>query len=83
MTSAAEILVIILAIVLAVFLVVAIILGIYLIKLSAEIRRIAHVAQSTVSTVGKAAQDIAKFTSPVIILKTVAGFAKKLTKKEK
>lgn len=83
MDSAAVVLVIILSITLTVFLIVAIILGIYLIKLSAEMRRIAQSAQLTVDTVGKAAQDVIKLASPVIIAKTVAEFVKKLRKKEK
>lgn len=82
MSSAAEILVIILSVTLTIFLIVAIILGIYLIKLSAEIRRVAASAQETVDAVGKAAQGVAKLTSPLLIAKSLGDFIKRTGKKK-
>lgn len=83
MSSAAEILVIIVSSVLAVFLVVAIILAIYLIKLSAEIRRLAKSAQSTVSHIDNAFVGIGRLVSPMFIANLVGGYIKKFTKKGK
>jgi len=83
MSSAAEILVIILSIVLAIFLVVGIILLIYLIRLSAEIRRIAATAQKTIDDVGSTVSSIAKLTSPMFVADLVGKYIKKFTKKTK
>jgi len=80
MSSAAEILVIILAVVLSVFLIVGIILVIYLIRLSAEIRRIAKSAQNTISTVESAVAGVSKLTSPIFIAEIVGRYIKKFTK---
>ena len=77
MDSAAEILVIVLAVFLALFLVVGIILGIYLIRLSAEIRKVAEAAQKTVGNIEHAVSGVAKLVSPAF----VAGlFAKAINK---
>ncbi|OYX40839.1 hypothetical protein B7Y94_06065 [Candidatus Saccharibacteria bacterium 32-49-12] len=83
MSSAAEILVIIVSVVLSIFLIVGIILAIYLIRLSAEIRRIAQSTQQTVSSLGDAVQGVIKMTSPVILAKTVGQFVKKYTKRSR
>lgn len=83
MSSAAEILVIIVSVVLSVFLIVGIILGIYLIKVSAEIRRIAKSAQHTVDTIGSAVSGIARVTSPLFIAELIGRQLKKFTKKAK
>lgn len=80
MSSAAEILVIILAVVLSVFLIVGIILVIYLIKLSAEIRRIAKTAQHTVSSIETVVSGAAKLTSPMFFAETLMGYIKKFGK---
>jgi len=80
MSSAAEILVIILAVVLSVFLIVGIILVIYLIRLSAEIRRIAKTAQNAVSSVESVVSGAAKLTSPMFIAEMIGGYIKKFTK---
>lgn len=80
MSSAAEILVIILAIVLSVFLIVGIILVIYLIRLSAEIRRIASTAQHAVSSVESAVSGMSRLTSPLFIAEMVGKYIKKFTK---
>ncbi|MAU33517.1 hypothetical protein CL689_05265 [Candidatus Saccharibacteria bacterium] len=79
--SAAEILVIILAIVLSIFLIVGIVLGIYLVRLSAEIRRIAHTTQETVDTIGEAVQGVVKLTSPILLAKTISQRLKQMKKK--
>ena len=80
MSSAAEILVVILAVVLSVFLIVGIILVIYLIRLSAEIRRIAKTAQQAVSSVESAVAGVSKLTSPLFVAEIVAKYIGKLTK---
>lgn len=83
MGSAAEILVIILAIVLSVFLIVGIILTVYLIRLSAEIRRIAKSAAHAVVSVESAVTTVTKLTSPLFIAEIVGRYIKKLTKTSK
>lgn len=82
MDQAAEVLVIIVSSVLSVFLVVAIILGIYLIKLSAEIRHLAKSAQSTVSHIDSAVHGISKVTSPLFVAQMVGRYIKKFSKKK-
>jgi len=86
MDQAAEILVIIVSSVLSIFLVVAIILGIYLIKLTAEIRRLAKSAQDTVSHIEGAVVGVSRLTSPIFIAEMVNRYIKKFmshTKKGK
>ena len=83
MSSAAEILVIIVSVVLAIFLLVSIVLAVYLIRLSAEIRKIAKSAQETVDTVGEAVQGFVRLTSPVFVAKAVSQFLKKFQKNER
>ncbi|HJM04159.1 MAG TPA: hypothetical protein QF549_00800 [Candidatus Saccharimonadaceae bacterium] len=80
MSSAAEILVIIVSVVLAIFLLVGIILGIYLIRLTREIKRIAHSAQQTVDKVGEALSSAAKFTSPIFFAEMIKRNFRKFTK---
>lgn len=82
MDQAAEILVIIVSSVLAIFLVVAIILGIYLIKLTAEIRRIARTAQNTVEHIDSAVVGVSKLASPVFFAEIIGRYVKKFTKKK-
>lgn len=83
MSSAAEILVIIVSVVLAIFLIVAIILGIYLIRLSAEIRKIAKSAQQTLDSVGSVVGGISRLTSPLFVAELVGRYVKKFTKKSR
>lgn len=83
MSSAAEILVIILSIVLAVFLILAIILVIYLIRLSAEIRRIAQSAQKTVDSIGSAVTGVSRLMSPMFVADLVGKYIKKFTHQSK
>ncbi len=82
MSNAAEILVIIVSSVLAIFLIVSIILGIYLIKLSAEIRRIAKSAQSTISHIDSAVVGVSRLTSPMFVADLIGRYIKKFTKKK-
>lgn len=84
MGTAAELLVIIVSSVLALFLIVGIILGIYLIKLSAEIRKIAKTAQNTVSHIDGAVMGISRLASPMVAANMVSKYIKKFMKmKEK
>lgn len=83
MDQAAEILVIIVSSVLSIFLIVAIILGIYLIKLTAEIRRLAKSAQDTVSHIETAVVGVSRITSPLFIAEMVNRYIKKFTSKTK
>lgn len=86
MSSAAEILVIILSVVLAVFLILGIILLIYLIRLSAEIRRITESARRTVDNIETAVAGASRFVSPAFAAATIHKYIKKFTtqgKKEK
>jgi len=83
MSSAAELLVIILAIVLSIFLIVGVILGIYLIRLSAEIRRIAATAQQAVSSVESVVSGAARLTSPMFVAEMIGRYIKKFTKTSK
>jgi uncharacterized protein YoxC len=80
MSSAAELLVIILAVVLSVFLIVGIILVIYLIRLSAEIRKIAKSTAHTIGTVETAFAGVTKLTSPLFIAELVGRYIKKFNK---
>jgi H+/Cl- antiporter ClcA len=83
MSSAAEILVIIVSVVLSIFLLIGIILGIYLIRLSAEIKRIAKTAGRTVDSIGDAVQGVANIASPGMAAFTIGQFVKRFTKKSK
>lgn len=83
MSPAAEILVIILSVFLAIFLVVAIILGIYLIRLSAEIRRIAESAQKTVDHIESAVNGASRLISPMFVADLIGRYIKKFTNKAK
>ncbi len=82
MSSAAEILVIIVSVVLCIFLIVSIILGVYLIRLSAEIRKIAKSAEQTVSSIGSAVSGFAKFTSPMFVAEMIKQMIKQHSKKK-
>lgn len=83
MSSAAEILVIIVSSVLSIFLIVSIILGVYLIKLTAEIRRLTKTAQNTVDHIDTAVVGVSKLTSPMFVAEMVSRYIKKFTKKGK
>lgn len=81
MDSAAEILVIIVSVVLSIFLVVAIVLGVYLIKLTSEIRKVTKSAQNTVDHLESAVMGVSRLTSPVYMANLVNKFIKKYAKK--
>jgi len=83
MSSAAEILVIILAIVLAIFLVLGIILLVYLIRLSAEIRKIAASAQKTVDHIENAVDGASRMLSPMFVAEMVGKYIRKFTNPKK
>lgn len=80
MSSAAEILVIIVSSVLVVFLVVAIILAIYLIRMSAEIRKLTKTAQNTVNHIDSTVVGISRLTSPIFVAEMVSRYIKKFSK---
>lgn len=82
MDQAAEILVIIVSGVLSIFLVVTIILVIYLIKLTAEIRRLTKSAQTTVTNIESAVVGVSRITSPIFVAEMVNRYIKKFTKKK-
>ena len=81
MSSAAEILVIIVSVVLCIFLIVSIVLAVYLIRLSAELRKIAKSAEQTVSSIGSAVSGVAKLTSPMFVAEMINRVMKKYSKK--
>ena len=81
--NASEILLIIVSSVLSIFLIVAIILGIYLIKLTAEIKSLAKTAKSTVDHIDTAVNGVSKLASPMFVASMVAQYIKKFTKKGK
>ena len=83
MIPATEILVINVSSVLAIFLIVGIILAIYLIRLTAEIRKIARSAQKTVDTIGTAMSTAAKFSSPMMVAEMLKRYVKKYTSKSR
>lgn len=75
----AQILVIILSVFLAIFLLLAIVLVVMLIKVTHQIKSVAHSAQQTVEHMESAAAGFSKFSSPVFIL----GLIKKMVTKKK
>lgn len=81
--NASEILLIVVSSVLSIFLIVAIILGIYLIKLTAEIRSLTKRAQSTVDHIDTAVSGVSKILSPMVMANMVTGFFKKFGKKRR
>lgn len=81
MDTAAEILVIITSSVLVIFLVVGIILAIYLIKLTAEIRKITRSAQNTVNHIDAAVTGITRISSPIFVAELLSKYIKKMTNK--
>jgi cobalamin biosynthesis protein CobD/CbiB len=79
MDQAAEILVVIVSSVLSIFLIIAIILGIYLIKLTTEIRKLTKSAKDTVSHIDSAVVGVSKLSSPLFIAEIVNRYIKKIT----
>ena len=83
MSSAAEVLVIILSIVLVIFLIAGIVLLIYLIRLSAEIRKIAASAQKTVDSIETAVSGASRMISPMFVADLIGRYIKKFTNQGK
>ena len=73
----AQILVIVLSIFLALFLLLAIILTSILIKVTSQIRSITSTAERTALKFEGAADNVAKFASPIAIAKIISSFMKK------
>lgn len=83
MDTATFVLVIILSIFLAIFLVVGIVLAVYLIRLTAEIRKIAASAQKTVDHIESAVSGFTKVTSPIFVTEIVDRLVKRFVKSQK
>lgn len=83
MDVATQVLVIIVSSVLCIFLIVAIILGIYLIKLTSEIRKVAKSAQDAVSNIDKTIINLSRLSSPAFMAKLVSRSFKKFASKGK
>ncbi len=83
MDTATFVLVIILSIFLAIFLVVGIVLAVYLIRLTAEIRKIASSAQRTVDHIESAVSGFTRVTSPLFIGEVIERIVKRFTKDQK
>lgn len=73
----AMILVIILSIFLALFLALGIVLVVLLIKVTKQIKSITQTAERTALKFEGAAENITKFSSPIMIAKMVSSFIKK------
>ena len=82
MSSAAEVLVVILAAALAVFIVLGIALLILLIKLTRQISETTTSVRNISTSIDGLVQNVVQITSPVIITKTVLEFFKKSNKKQ-
>lgn len=76
----AMVLVIILAVFLALFLVLAIVLVALLIKVTKQIKSITTTAERTALKFESAAENISRFSSPIMIAKLVSSFIKKSKK---
>ena len=76
----AYVLVIILSVFLALFLVLAIVLIVLLIKVTRQIKSITRTAERTALKFEGAAENISKFSSPIMIAKLVSSFVKKSKK---
>lgn len=83
MSSAAEILVVILSIFLAFFLALGIILAIYLIKLTREIREVTQSAGRTVGHLEAAVAGVTKIAHPLFLLELVTKYAKRFKKSKR
>lgn len=78
----AQILVIILSVFLAIFLLLAIILIALLIKLTRQIKMVTSSAQRTAEHIETAVAGIARVTSPMLLVKTVVQYMRRLKRKE-
>lgn len=82
MSSASEILVIILSIFLALFLILGIALLMYLIKLTKQIREVTKTAEHTMSSIDTVVSGAAKVVSPIFMAEMISKLVNKF-KKEK
>ena len=80
MDTAAEILVIILSVVLAIFLVLAIILTVYLIRVSAEIRKMTESTRHTIDTIESTVEGASRLTSPLFIAQSLNKYIKRMVR---
>ena len=80
MSSASEVLVVILSIVLAIFLILAIVLAIYMIALTRQIRKLTASAEKTVDNIQEASSKVNKAISPMIIAEIISKFINKIRK---
>ncbi len=83
MSTAAEVLVIILSVFLAFFLILGVMLTIYLIKLTREIRNVTQAAGRTVGTIESVVSGAAKLTSPLFMAELINKYLKKFKKGKK
>ena len=81
MSSAAEILVVILSIVLAIFIILGIICFVLIIRVTRKIGDVAKNMRNISTGIDGVVQNVAQITSPIIIGKTVANIFKKINKK--
>lgn len=77
MSSAAEILVVILSIALAIFIVLGIICFVLIIRVTRQIGDVTERIQNVAKNADEMAQNIAQITSPIIITKSVMSIFKK------
>lgn len=80
MSSAAEILVVILSVALAIFIILGIALFILLIRLTKQISETTTSVRNISASIDGLVQNVVQITSPVIITKTVLEFFKKFNK---
>jgi len=83
MSSASEILVIILSIFLAIFLILGIVLAVYLIKLTIQIRKVTKSAGRTVDNLENVVSQATKVISPIFVSEMIMRFIKKFKKSSK
>ena len=81
MSSAAEILVVILSIALAIFIVLGIVCFVLIIRVTRQIGDVTERIQNAAKNVDEMAQNIAQITSPIIITKSVMSIFKKFKSK--
>jgi hypothetical protein len=77
MSSAAEILIVILSIALTFFLILGMVLMVYLIVLTRQIRKITKSAERTVDGLGSTMAGFSKIMSPIFIAEIINKFIKK------
>ena len=80
MSSATEVLVVILSVFLALFLILVIVLTIYLINLTRQIRKVTQSAERTVGRLESMVTGFTKVASPIFIAEMVSKFIKKVKK---